>query len=193
MQEIFVKLSFGELFDSKLSGLYPFDYMTKWLYFIELKIGQRQKGRLWVHETSILEVILDPHWELICCNKWHPRTSRNIHTTRNRCRDIPPCATWHWNYPSIFTCWWRSHLVTTSKFDLLTIRQCSATRKHLFLYSQGDRTGLKKPKKGQASILITNATTNFGLRKLVSTDLTIKSDSVFTNLIGKDEVWGWSM
>ena len=29
MQEIFVKLSFGELFDSKLSGLYPFGYMTK--------------------------------------------------------------------------------------------------------------------------------------------------------------------
>ena len=35
----------------------------------------------------------------------------------------------------------------TSKFGLLTIWYHSATRKHLFLYAQGDRSGLRKPKK----------------------------------------------
>ena len=34
-----------------------------------------------------------------------------------------------------------------SKFSLFTIWSHSATRKHLFLYPQGDRLGLKKPKK----------------------------------------------
>ena len=34
-----------------------------------------------------------------------------------------------------------------SKISLFTIRSHSATRKHLFLYLQGDRLGLKKPKK----------------------------------------------
>ena len=45
-------------------------------------------------------------------------------------------------------CWWRNLLVTTSKFGLLTIRQHSATRKRLFLYPQGDRSDLRKQKKG---------------------------------------------
>ena len=68
-------------------------------------------------------------------------------------------------------------MVTTSKFGLLMISQHSATRKHL--YSQA--------KKGEAATLIT-ATTSIHLPKLVSADLTIKSDLVLTNQIGKDEV-----
>ena len=72
-------------------------------------------------------------------------------------------------------CWWRSLLVTTSKFGLLTIRQHSATRKHLFLHPQGERSGLI-----------------VHLPKLVSTDLTRKSDLVLTNLVGKVGVRGWS-
>ena len=40
-----------------------------------------------------------------------------------------------------------SLLVATSKFGLLTIRWHSATRKHVFQYPQGDRSGLRKPKK----------------------------------------------
>ena len=39
---------------------------------IELKIDQKQKGRLWVHETPILEVIFVT---LICRNKWYLGTS----------------------------------------------------------------------------------------------------------------------
>ena len=33
--------------------------------------------------------------------------------------------------------------------SLLTIRWRSATRKHLFLYPQGGRSGLRKPKKNK--------------------------------------------
>ena len=42
-----------ELCDSKSYGLHHSDNMTT----IELKIDQKQKGRQWVHETPILEVI----------------------------------------------------------------------------------------------------------------------------------------
>ena len=49
-----------------------------------------------------------------------------------------------------------------------------------------------KAKKGKASLLIT-ATTSVHLPKPVSTDLTIKPDSVLTNPIGKNGVQSWSM
>ena len=49
------------------------------------------------------------------------------------------------NYPSIFTCWWRSLLFATSLFGLITIRWHSTTRKHLFLHPQGDRSGHALP------------------------------------------------
>ena len=48
-------------------------------------------------------------------------------------------------------------------------------------YSQGERSGLGKP-------TIITATTSVHLPKPVSTDLTIKPDSILTNPIGKDGV-----
>ena len=113
-----------------------------------------------------------------------PRDLRNIHSTENSCRDILSCMTWRSNYPSIFTCWWRNLLVLTFNF--------SATRKHQRLYPQGDRPSLKKAKKGWASTLITT-TTSTHLPKPISTNVTIKSDLVLTNSIGKDGMRGWSM
>ena len=53
----------------------------------------------------------------------------NIHTTEQSCWDTLPCATWHLNYSGSFTCWWRSLLVATSKFGLLTITRQYAARK----------------------------------------------------------------
>ena len=50
----------------------------------------------------------------------------------------------------------------------------------------------EKAKKGSASTLIT-ATTSIHFPKPISTNLTIKLDSVFTNPTGKDGVSGWSM
>ena len=76
-----------------------------------------------------------------------PNNLRNIHITRNSCRDTLSCTTWPQNYTIKFTCCSRSLLVATSKFGLLTIRQHSATRKHLFLYPHSERLGLTKPKK----------------------------------------------
>ena len=56
-------------------------------------------------------------------------------------------------------------MVATSRFSLIIIRWHSATKKHLFLYPQGDRSVLRN------------------LPKLVLTDLIIKYDLVLTNQI----------
>ena len=47
--------------------------------------------------------------------------------------------------------------------------------------------------KKRTSITLITATTSVHLPKPVSTDLTIKPDSVLTNPIGKDGVRSWSM
>ena len=46
----------------------------------------------------------------------------------------------------VISCAMKWGIVATSKFGLLTIRQHSATRKHPFLYPQGDRSGQKSQK-----------------------------------------------
>ena len=60
-------------------------------------------------------------------------------------------------------------MVTTSKLGLLTIKQHSATRKHLFPYAQGDKSGLRKQKKGYASTLITTALISMASSKMAGT------------------------
>ena len=50
----------------------------------------------------------------------------------------------------------------------------------------------EKARKGLASTLIT-ATTSIHIPKSVSTDLSIKPDSVLTNPIRKDGLWSWSI
>ena len=85
-----------------------------------------------------------PHWELFCRNKWHPgiseissppeiartsntRTSKREHGTKTTPVFLPAYGEASWS--------------------LLPIQSpYSAPRKHLLLYSQGDRSGLKKPK-----------------------------------------------
>ena len=57
----------------------------------------------------------------------------NIYPTRNSCRDAFPCANMALKLPQYFTCWWRSLLVTTPMFGLLSIRRYCVTRKDLFL------------------------------------------------------------
>ena len=66
-----IKLSFSEFCDSKFSGLRVFDDMA---ILLSLKRVINQKGRLWVHETHWSN-FCDPHWELICRNKWQPGIS----------------------------------------------------------------------------------------------------------------------
>ena len=74
-----------------------------------------------------------------------PGDLRNIHT-RNSFRDTLPCTNMALKLPQYFYLLMEKPFAT-SKFDLLTIRWHSATRKHLFPYPQGDRSGLGKPKK----------------------------------------------
>ena len=84
------------------------------------------------------------------------------------------------------TCFWyyshlRSLLVSTSRIVVLHIHlQHSATRKHIFLYFQGDRSGITKSKRITISII------NSFLQCLIC----FYSDSVLTNPLGKDGLQG---
>ena len=129
-------------------------------------------------DTNPWSNFCDPHRELICHNKWHPGTSGIFTTSKIAVR---------------------THYLLMEKplgryfhVQSLYYQGAQCKRKHLFLYPQGDRLGLRKPKKGLASTLITT-TTSVHLPKSASTDLTIKSDSILTNPTGKDDVRGWSM
>ena len=69
---ILVKLSFRELCDSRLSALHPFDNMViSW-------VKNKSKIERWAvssGDTNLWMHFCDPHWQLICRNKWHPGTS----------------------------------------------------------------------------------------------------------------------
>ena len=101
---------------------------------------------------------------------------RNIHTTGNSCDMALKLS--QYSYLLMEKPLGRYFEVWSPYYQVAQWNQ-----KHLSLYHQGDRSGLRKPKK-EASTLITVAT-SVHLPKSVSTDLTIKSDLVLTNLIGK--------
>ena len=107
------------------------------------------------------------------------------------CRDAFPCANMALKLPQYFYLLMEKPLGRYFQVQSPYIRWHSATRKHLFLYPQGDRSDLGKPKKDKITLI--TATTSVHLPKPVSTDLTIKPDSVLTNPIGKDGVRSWSM
>ena len=75
-----------------------------------------------------------------------PRDLRNIHTTENSCRDALPCANMALKLPQYFYLLMEKPL--DCYFGFFTIKHHSATRKDLFPYPQGDRSGLRKPEKG---------------------------------------------
>ena len=70
------------------------------------------------------------------------------------------------------------------------VAQCN--QKTPIFVSSRWQVGSEKAKKGGTSILIT-ATASVHVPQPVSADLTIKSDSVLTNPLGKDEGRSWSM
>ena len=112
---------------------------------IELKKGQNQKGRLWVHETNFCRNFCDPLWELIFGNKWHLGTSE-ISTPLEIAAGSHFHA-WHDSKPtSTFYLLMEKPLDCCFQVCLLIIRCHSAPRKHVFLYPQGDRSSLRKSK-----------------------------------------------
>ena len=143
--QIFVNLSFIELFDSKLSGLHPFDNMTIIHWVKNRSETKRYAVSSW-DTNPLLRNFYDPHWELICCNKrhlgtWEIKTPMEISLRKH----------FHVQHGKLS----RYFYLMMEKpfgqyFQVWSLyRQHHATTKHLFLYPQGDRSGLRKPKKNK--------------------------------------------
>ena len=132
----------------------------------------------------------DPHWEHICCNKWHLGLG-NILTTGNSCRDTLLCLTCAKTTPLLLpddgeASW----SLLSSSVSLLSGGTVQPENNYSCIVKVAGQVWESKKKK--RSKLIT-ATTSGRIPKPVSTDLTITSHSVLTNPLGKDEVRGWSM
>ena len=121
-----------------------------------------------------------------------PRDLRNIHTTGNSCRDALPCVNMALKLPRYFYLLMEKPLGRYFQVRSPYYQAAQCNQKTLIPVSSRRQVRSEKAKKGQASTLIT-ATTSVHLPKPVSTDLTIKPDSVLTNPIGKDGVQSWSM
>ena len=120
-----------------------------------------------------------------------PRDLRNIHTTGNSCRDALPCANMALKLPRYFYLLMEKPLGRYFQVRSPYYQAAQCNQKTLIPVSSRRQVRSEKAKKGLASTLIT-ATTSVHLPKPVSTDLTIKPDSVLTNPIGKDGVRSWS-
>ena len=107
-----------------------------------------------------------------------PKHLGNIHTTGSSTRGTLPCPTWDYKYPSIFTYW----PLLPSTVSLLW--GGTVEPKIPIPVSSRRPVTFEKAKKEWTSRLII-ATTSIQPPKLVSTDLTLKSDSILTNPIGK--------
>ena len=120
-----------------------------------------------------------------------PRDLRNIHTTRNSCRDALSCANMALKLPRYFyllmvTSW----SLLPSSVSLLSGGTVQPENTYSCILKV---TGQVWESQKRTSITLITATTSIHLPKPVSTDLTIKPDSVLTNPIGKDGVQSWSM
>ena len=141
--QIFVNLSFIELFDSKLSGVRPFDNMAIIHWVKNRSETKRYAVSSW-DTNPLLRNFYDPHWELICCNKrhlgtWEIKTPMEISLRKH----------FHVRHGKLS----RYFYLMMEKpfgqyFQVWSLyRQHCATTKHLFLYPQGDRSGLRTPKE----------------------------------------------
>ena len=116
--------------------------------FQELKIGQKQKGRLWVlWDSNPWSNFCDLHWQLICCKKWHPGTSEISTSLEIAARSHFYAQHGTKTTPVFLPDGGKASRSLLPSSISLCIRWHNATRKHLFRYSQGDRSGLRKPKK----------------------------------------------
>ena len=121
-----------------------------------------------------------------------PRDLRNIHTTGNSCVDVLPCKDMELKLPRYFYLLMEKPLgrYFQVRFPYYQAEQCN--QKRYIPLSSRRHVMSEKVQKGYASTLIT-ATTSVHLPKPVSTDVTIKPDSVLTNPIRNHGVQSWSM
>ena len=121
-----------------------------------------------------------------------PRDLRNIHNTRDSCRGALLCTNMVLKLP-----WYFYLLMEKSLGHYFQVRspyyqvaQCNQKTPIPVILKV---TGQVWKSQKRISITLITATTSVHLPKPVSTDLTIKSDSVLTNPIEKDGVRSWSM
>ena len=134
-------------------------------------------------DTSPWSNFCDPHWKLICHNKWHPGTSE-ISTPPKTSVEMQIHA-WTYFYLLMEKPLGRYFQVRSPYYQ---VAQCNQKTPIVLSW----RWQVRSEKAKEESTLITT-TTSIHLPKPVSTDLTMKSDLVLTNPIGKDGVQGWSM
>ena len=121
-----------------------------------------------------------------------PRDLKNIYTTRNSCRDTLPCAYMalklpRYFYPADGEASWS---LLPSYLSLLSGGTVQPENTYSCILKV---TGQVWESQKRISITLITAATSVHLPKPVSTDLTIKPDSVLTNPVGKDGVRSWSM
>ena len=118
-----------------------------------------------------------------------PRDLRNIHTTGNSCRDALACANMALKLPQQLPAdrkaFGRYFQVRSPYYQVEQSNQ-----KTPIPLSWRWQVRSEKAERGEESTLITT-TTSVHSPKPVSTNLTIKPDSVLTNTIGKNLVQSW--
>ena len=143
-------------------------------------------------DTNHWSNFCDPQGELICCNKWQSGTSE-ISTPP----EIAIGMHFHARTWALKLCWYfyllmekplRRYFQVQSLY--YQVAQCH--QKKLIPVSSRWQVRCEKAKKGLVSIL-PPVIINIHLTKPVSTDLTLKPDSVLVNPIEKDGVRSWSM
>ena len=129
---------------SELSGLDPFDNMVI-IHWLKNRLKtERQAASSW--DTNPCSDFCDPHWELICHNNWHPGTSEIstppeialgiLFHVQRRTKVMPvflPAdeeTSW-WLLPSWVSLLWGGTVQPENTYTVI----------------QGDRSGLRKPKK----------------------------------------------
>ena len=174
--QIFVKLSFRDLSNSKLSGLHPSDKTTI-IHWVKNRIKKRKIG-------------CDSHWELICHNKWNLGTSEistplrialgtHFHVWYGT-KTIPVFL--HANREA-------SWLLLPSLVSLLS----GSTMQPENTYSCILKVTVQIWESQERTSINSNHSYHQHLPKPGSTNLTWKSDSALTNPVGKDRVQGWSV
>ena len=76
-----------------------------------------------------------------------PTDLRNIHTTGNSCRDAPPCANMALTLPQYFYLLIEKPLGCYFQVWSPYYQAAQCNQKTPIPYPQGDRSGLRKPKK----------------------------------------------
>ena len=143
-------------------------------------------------DTNPWRNFCDPHWELICHNKWHPRTLKistppeiavgmhfhSRHGTKTILIFLPAHGEASW-------------LLLPSLVSLLSGSTVQSENTFSYILKVTSQVW-ESQKRISINSLIT-ATTSSHLPKPVSTDLKIKADLVLTKPIGKYGVQGWLM